>query len=245
MHLLGIANRILKPRYISRIKFICLRNALLKDLFHLRYFSLNGIDKKLERYLDYKDGYYVELGANDGVNQSNTLYFEHFQNWSGLLIEPCPENFVELIRNRNSRNFFKNVACVGPSHENSKVKLISSNLMTSTLGVASDVSDPKEHANTGTRFTGLKTHEFEAYALTLNEVLIEGGSPKVIDLLSLDVEGIELEILKGVDHSRFRFRYICVESRQFELINEYLSRHSYTFVESLSTHDFLFKNLMM
>jgi len=42
----------------------------------MRYFALNDLDKKIERYLDFDNGFFVELGANDGVNQSNTLFFE-------------------------------------------------------------------------------------------------------------------------------------------------------------------------
>jgi len=40
------------------------------------YASINDLDKQLEHYLDYDNGFFVELGANDGINQSNTLYFE-------------------------------------------------------------------------------------------------------------------------------------------------------------------------
>ena len=76
----------------------------------------------------------------------------------------------------------------------------------------------------------------------MNSILIEAKSPKTIDLLSIDVEGVELEILKGVDHSRFRFRYICVESRQFEVISQYLLEQGYIYVESLSPHDYLFQD---
>jgi hypothetical protein len=48
----------------------------LKRLIRGRYHGLNGLDKKMEAYLGYDNGYFVELGANDGVSQSNTLYFE-------------------------------------------------------------------------------------------------------------------------------------------------------------------------
>jgi len=71
--------------------------------------------------------------------------------------------------------------------------------------------------------------------------LIEAGAPFLIDFLSLDVEGVELEILKGVNHSKFRFRYICVESRQFDELQEYLLSQEYDFVDSLSNHDYLFR----
>jgi len=74
-----------------------LRNKLLTKLFRIRYFALNNLDKSLETFIDFNNGYFVELGANDGVNQSNTLYFEHFRGWRGVLIEPCPPNFEALI----------------------------------------------------------------------------------------------------------------------------------------------------
>jgi hypothetical protein len=41
-----------------------------------RYYGLNGLDEKLESYVGYDGGFFVEIGANDGVTQSNTLYFE-------------------------------------------------------------------------------------------------------------------------------------------------------------------------
>ena len=55
-------------------------------LLYLKYlkggrFSLNDIDKKLEKYLNYDNGFYVELGANDGFTQSNSYYFELKRNW--------------------------------------------------------------------------------------------------------------------------------------------------------------------
>ena len=79
--------------------------------------------------------------------------------------------------------------------------------------------------------------------MTLNSILIEAKSPKTIDLLSIDVEGVELEILKGVNHSEFRFKFICIESRQFEAISQYLLEQQYVFIRALSSHDYLFQDI--
>ena len=243
MRVQSVIGRFLKPKLISRIKVIALKSSFLTSLFRLRYFSLNSLDKKLEEYLDLNDGYFVELGANDGVNQSNTLYFEKFRAWHGVLIEPYLPNFNRLIRNRSSANFCKNAACVGPSYTDEKVTLAYSNLMTSTLGITSEIPNPVDHAVSGERFWGGKTFVFETQALTLNSILIEAKSPKTIDLLSIDVEGVELEILKGVNHSEFKFRFICVESRRFGVISQYLLEQDYIYVESLSSHDYLFQHI--
>ena len=37
------------------------------------YFSVNHLDKQLEQYVNYDNGFFVELGANDGISQSNSL----------------------------------------------------------------------------------------------------------------------------------------------------------------------------
>jgi len=126
-------------------------------------------------------------------------------------------------------------------YTNPTVELAYSNLMTSTLGVNSDIQDPVSHANQGAEFWGGNAFVFEAPAFTLDSILIEAGAPVLIDLLSLDVEGVELEILKGVDHSKYRFRYICVESRQFDVLQEFLYSQKYSYVGALSDHDYLFK----
>ena len=58
------------------------------------------------KYLDYNNGFYIEIGANDGVLQSNTLYYEKNKRWSGILVEPIKEKFKNLKKNRSSENFF-------------------------------------------------------------------------------------------------------------------------------------------
>ena len=74
-----IIKRVVKPHFVSRVKVLILRSDLLTKIFDLRYFSINDLDKSLEQYLNFERGYFVELGANDGVNQSNTLFFERFR----------------------------------------------------------------------------------------------------------------------------------------------------------------------
>jgi hypothetical protein len=60
--------------------------------------------------------------------------------------------------------------------------------------------------------------------------------------LSLDVEGGEIEVLKGVDHEKYRFKWILVESRDEKRISEYLEAQGYSFHSKLTGHDYLFIN---
>jgi FkbM family methyltransferase len=208
------------------------------------YYSLNDLDKKIERYLDIDNGFFVELGANDGITQSNTLHFEKFRNWRGILIEPTPHNYLSCRENRSLENYISCCACTSFDYKEKFVEIAYSNLMSSPLGLESDVADPSNHANSGRRF--LKPTEdnfiFGAVARPLNDVLKSANAPALMDLLSLDVEGAELEVLKGIDHGAYRFKYMCIECRNIDKLSAYLSQVGYSLVEPLSEQDYLFRH---
>jgi len=115
--------------------------------------------------------------------------------------------------------------------------------MSVPIGLESDISDPIAHAKKGKQFLhpAEENVSFGALARPLNDVLKDASAPHLIDLLSLDVEGAELEVLKGVNYKDFKFKYMCVESRDIEKINSFLQTVGYEFVEKLSEHDYLFK----
>lgn len=214
---------------------------IIKRLLRPKYNGLNQLDRQLEKYVDYDGGYFVELGANDGVTQSNSLYFERHRDWRGLLVEPTPHNFLKCRQNRSSRSTVCCAACVSFDYDQEFVRIAYSNLMSTAVNMASDIPDPHAHAQLGDRFLDRETvFEFGAVAKTLNSLLLEAASPPLIDFLSLDVEGAELEVLKGIDHQAFRFKYILVECRDFPRLNQYLEEQGYGFVEKFSSQDYLF-----
>jgi len=219
---------------------------LAKRLLQGKYYSLNDLDRKLEKYVDFDSGYFVELGANDGVTQSNSLYFEKSRNWRGLLVEPTPQNFLKCRQNRASTNSIYCAACVSFDYDNEFVRIAYSNLMSTPVNLESDIHDPRGHAQLGGQFLGESetVFEFGAVARTLNSLMVDAKAPKLIDFLSLDVEGAELDVLKGVDHREFRFKYILVECRDFDRLNTYLQQYDYKFVEKLSEQDYLFSSTL-
>jgi FkbM family methyltransferase len=208
-----------------------------------KYFSLNSIDKKLEKFLPEKNLYFVELGANDGVSQSNTKYFEMYKKWHGILIEPYEPNYRKCRRNRSSRSHVVHAACVSSNFLAPTIKLMYSNLMTIALEGLNDIGNREAHAESGRKFyiQNADEKEFLAPARTLNSILQACQAPKKIDFLSLDVEGGEIEVLKGLDLNEFQFRYICVETRSFDTIREILFENGYSLVEKLTNHDYLFE----
>lgn len=202
-----------------------------------RYYGLNGLDKYLEeKYFQYNDGYFVELGANDGLAQSNTAYFEQSRGWRGILVEPVLHNFLQCLKNRPNSIAHCN-ACISFDYKDPVVRLIYFNLMTVPIGIQSDLSDPMAHASSGAQWLPSRDKEnieFPAYAKTLESILELSNAPHNIDLLSLDVEGGELEVLRGIDFSRYTFRVICVEARDVGAIQDFLCQYAYELVEVVS-----------
>jgi hypothetical protein len=74
---------------------LILVNRIINRLRHGKYNSLYKFDRQLEKYVNYDGGYFVELGTNDGVTQSNSLYFEKHRSWCGVLVERSPPNFLK------------------------------------------------------------------------------------------------------------------------------------------------------
>jgi len=217
----------------------------LRNSFSGGFYSLNNLDKKMLKYINYKNGYYVEIGANDGIVQSNTLYFEKKLNWSGLLIEPIKHNFEKLRINRSSRNSFEESACVSFTHLDKDVNMIYSNLMSTVLNPKNEISDPNFHAKIGEKFLNKESiYQLQVPATPLNNILKKHHTPKRIDFFSLDVEGFEYEVLNGIDHVEYRFNYILVESRNINKMQKFLSSNSYKMIDQLSHHDYLFTDLL-
>lgn len=208
-----------------------------------RYFGLHDIDAKLEKYIDFDNGYFVELGANNGVSQSNTLYFERYRHWRGVLVEPVLHNYFQCKANRSQATRVFCNACTSFDYKEQFVPIVYSNLMSTPIGVESDISDPLTHAKVGRNFLDATQDNvlFGAMARTLNSILVEAGAPALIDLLSLDVEGGEIEVLKGIDHATFRFRYMCIECREIERLSAFLQTHGYRLIDRLTFHDYLFE----
>jgi FkbM family methyltransferase len=209
-----------------------------------RYWGLHELDRQIEKYLDFDDGYFVELGANDGCFQSNTLHYEKFRGWHGVLIEPSPDRCQHCRDNRSPRDHVVNAACVSFGYSGQTVELIYSNAMSVSLNVETDIGDPAAHAELGRQFLGPDetVFNFQAPARTLNSILKESDAPTCIDLLSLDVEGAEIEVLKGVDHAAFRFRYMLIECRDIARLSDYLEPLGYRLIEKFNEHDYMFSD---
>ncbi len=205
-----------------------------------QYYGLQGLDKKLEKFLNFDNGFFIEIGGWDGITYSNTLFFERFRNWRGILIEPSPNEFLKCRINRPSAHVFC-CACVPFDYTDEFLPMTYCASM--TIAHSSEVApnligNIDEHVSSGKKF--LKpdetVYEFGALAKPLTSILDEENICDEIDLLVLDVEGFETNVLKGIDFKRHAPRYICVEVWDSEEVCNFLSERGYKILDVLGNH---------
>jgi FkbM family methyltransferase len=151
------------------------------------------------------DGVFVDVGAGDGVVDSNTLHFEE-EGWSGLLVEADPATFERLKAAR--RCPAENVACAD-HRGNLPFRVMPVQGWSGLSGFLRDLEaeELERLQESGEAYTIMVP------CLPLQDLLDRHGLPEV-DFLSLDVEGAELSVLQSVDWSRTVIRVITVESNR-------------------------------
>jgi FkbM family methyltransferase len=173
-------------------------------------------DIAVAEYFAYKrGGYFVDVGAYDGVHFSNTLALERDLGWAGICIEPLPHAFAGLKGER--RAICLQIAAYSQRGE---VEFVDSDQI-SGLGRHLDRWEPETRGRP--RYM-VKTD-------TLANILDEHHAPAFIEYLSIDTEGSELEVLYGIDFARWRFGYITIEHNFVEprrgLMRKYLEARGY------------------
>lgn len=177
-----------------------------------RFYSQNGEDFLLWNYFNFKhDGFFVDVGAFDGIHFSNTYSFE-LQGWTGICIEPNP-NYSLLCETNRPNSTCISVACT--SSENIKTVdfyLEKLGLLSGLNGSNARITDVQQrYAKRGLQFDDFE--RIKVPSRTLNSILHEHLPKKQsIDFLSIDVEGRELDVLIGLDLRKYRPKIIVIEA---------------------------------
>jgi FkbM family methyltransferase len=179
--------------------------------------------EKLNKIFSYKKkGFYIELGANDGLIQSNSAFFEKEMEWTGILIEPSIKGYELCLKNR-SKSICLNYACVSNDYNNKYIY--------------GDFEDNSPMASIdGTRLKNKKLVRVEA--ITLEKILDKYCNTN-IDFLSLDTEGYELNILKGMNLNKYRPNYMLIEiyNKDYDDIIKYLEINNYILHSNFSNYN--------
>lgn len=222
---------------------------LLRFLFELktRWFrtprpGLYDLDRKLEAYLPDQKGFFIEAGANDGYLQSNTYFLERTKGWRGLLVEGIPELYEQCCRNRPDADV-RNCALVDASYPGETISMQYAHLTSVMDGAFPTAEAAAEHVRLGQKSQHLdRSYRIQVPARTLESVLDDLPNLPPIDFLSLDVEGAEAQVLAGLNLQRYRPKWILVEARFYEEVNQLLTSAGYEQIDRLTKHDVLYRD---
>jgi len=198
------------------------------------------IETRLAALFPQPGGVFIEAGANDGFTQSNTYWLERFRGWRGILVEPDPAVAAQCRRARPNA-FVVNAALV-PDPAITTITISTANLMGYVTGHFSDHEHEKRHRRKAMEYQQLaEIRDIAVPARTLESVIAESGFSR-IDFFSLDVEGYEAQVLRGMNVARYRPRYLLVEGLDPTPLLAALDGH-YTFVEHATPQDVLLRAL--
>ncbi|MEM7463376.1 MAG: FkbM family methyltransferase [Pseudomonadota bacterium] len=150
---------------------------------------------------DFKrDGFFVEFGATNGVDLSNSFLLEKSFGWRGILAEPSPAWHSALYENRDC---FIEPNCVW---KESGKKLKFDVVKRGEFSTLSQFSAGDMHSE-----TRKKSNTILIETISLLDLLKKYDAPLKIDYLSVDTEGSEFDILSVFEFEQYRFGCITVE----------------------------------
>jgi len=166
------------------------------------------------------DGFYIDIGAHDGVTISNTYFFEQI-GWKGICVEPLPEIFVKLQKNRKCELI--NTAIADKCNNNAIFNKVLGPDMLSGLDSNMTITQKERIKNE----KGAVEH-INVKTITFDMLMQNYQNNFYIDFLSLDVEGAEMSILKTINFEKYSFGIITIENNEPDnILVEYMQKQGY------------------
>jgi FkbM family methyltransferase len=176
----------------------------------MKTYSQNKEDIAVMQYFgkDFK-GLLLDIGANDGITLSNSRFLIE-NNWSAFLVEPSPKAYTKLVDNIQS--FTKDVIAINCAigKENGKATLYESNehLTKNDVALLSSLNEDETK-----RWKNQKFKPIEVDVITFESLLkiLEIELPANIDFISIDAEGLDLDILRQINLTDLNVKCLCIE----------------------------------
>ena len=196
-----------------------------------------------ERYIkNRRGGVFVDVGAHNGILYNNSYFFEKELGWSGICIEPMREEFEKLQKVRSSINinacaFSRDGVVQFRKVEDKQSQYAHSyNMLSGVVG--------QHSTNVRVEKFGLHSDLIDVPCVQLKTVFKQ-NKISVVDYLSIDTEGSELEVLKGIDFESVRINIIDFEHNGVREIlsgaEEILGRKGFEVAENIQC-DILYVN---
>jgi len=168
-----------------------------------KYYSQAKQDKLVDKLLrNMSDGFIVEAGANDGLQLSNSLFFEVNRHWGCLLVEPDPWQYKALAARNRSCYSIQSGLALDKTGEELDFRA------SGPLGGFIKGFQNQTEAREWTKKNPKKAINVKTYPLDL---LLKSIGIKTVDYFSLDTEGSEDVVLQNVNFGAIEFGVITVE----------------------------------
>ena len=223
--------------FFSNLANNIVNNNKLKGQFYSQFEQ----DKYLEHniFKGYKNGFYVDVGAHDGVTINNTLYFEKNHNWSGINIEPIKSVFDKLVINRPNDI---NLNCAVCNNDGVTDFLCNTGYTEMISGIKSNF-DPRhlQRLHNENIQMGSTTEIIKVNTKKL-ETIFDENNISHINYLSIDVEGAEFEVIKSINFDKVFIDIINFENNYNDVsvpIIKYLEEKGYIQLHKKSVDIFM------
>jgi FkbM family methyltransferase len=170
-------------------------------------YSQLGQDLEVIKYYNNKEnGFFIEIGASDGIQLSNTYLLETKYMWKGICCEPILANYEKLVINRPNSICFKEAVY---NQSGLSLTFNIANISDLLSGIATHIDTHKSTVDANKTIINVQT-------ITLEDLLNKANAPLFIEYMSLDTEGSEFEILKNFNFDKYTFGLIDVEHNGVE-----------------------------
>lgn len=206
----------------------------------MKYYSQYGQDEFIHRNFlsDTDSKIFLDIGAYDGIEGSNTMFFEESLGWDGICFEPNPNIFNKLVQNRKCQSI------LGAAWDTNEQKVF--RMVTGYSEMLSGIVDELNSQHISRiddecKQTNGSYKDIPVQCYDLNELLIKNNI-KDITYLSIDTEGSEFRVIKNLDLNVINIKILSVENnyRDSNLFN-YLSSFGYKKVATLNIDDIYIK----
>lgn len=173
----------------------------------MKNYSQNSEQEIITNFFKDHKGTFLDMGANDGITLSNT-YALVLGGWKGTLVEASPKAFDRLVKNLSPNDNLDAYNCAVGSYDG-KITLHESGELLGQGDVAL-VSSTREDETK--RWEGIKMpfEDVEVECVTF-KTLLERSESKTFDFVSMDIEGMELDVLPQMDFNALGTRLACIE----------------------------------
>lgn len=199
------------------------------------YKSQYGQDKFLNEnfFHSKKNGVFVDIGAHDGVELSNSFFYEKI-GWTGICIEANPKVYEKLKQNRTC------ISINGGAWYEDTVKTfrLIDGYSEMLSGIVDTYNQPHEtRINTECESTGGSYQDIEINCYNITNLLIKNNITSV-DFMSIDTEGSEFNIIKGIDFNKIKIKVLLIENNYNDInIKNFLLENGYSYHTRLNIDD--------